>query len=98
MERYLWGALFMLLGIAVGGLFVWRLFGQHRNLIKIFAWMGDNCDAVERAAIRRVMMTPGHHDPEDIRVLALVIRRAPEDIQQLLRQAARDVSRLEGEG
>jgi hypothetical protein len=86
----------MVLGFVAGGLVVTVLILTNRNLFKLYSWMNHNCDAQERAAIRRVMTSPNHHDPEDIRTLALVIRRAPEDIQTLLRQAARDVSRLEG--
>jgi hypothetical protein len=85
----------MVLGFAAGGLVVTVLILCNRNLFKLYSWMNHNCDAQEWAAIRRVMTTPGNHSHEDIVTLALVIRRAPEDIQQLLRQAARDVTRLD---
>jgi hypothetical protein len=98
MERFWLITFFMVLGIVLGGLVTWRLFGKHRNLVKLFAWMGDNCNADEKAALNRLLISPGNHRPEDIRMIALVIQRAPDEIKQLLRQAARDVSRLEGEG
>jgi hypothetical protein len=95
MERFWWITFFMVLGIALGGLFIWWLLGKFRNLAKLFAWTVVHCDAEEQAALDRLLKHPGHHEPDDIRMIALVIRRAPEDIQTLLRQAARDVTRLD---
>jgi hypothetical protein len=97
MEHILQITVYFVGGIVIGGLFTAALFIRNKNLFKLYAWMGVHCNPVERAAIRRVMMTPGNHSHEDIVILTIVIQRAPEGIQQLLRQAARDVTRLEGE-
>jgi hypothetical protein len=84
MERYLWITLFMALGLVAGWLVSWWFHKTNPDPMKLIDYLYQNCTEIEIKAFWRCL--PGmDHSTEDMNITARILRDAPEDIKQSMR-------------